>query len=413
MAVINGMGRWATEGFRVQRHNGDGTIPTPQRFLGFANTVDLSGMIGAPRKISVKIDDRPAVEAQVEFAGVSNPSRVTVAEAAAALNAAGIPDVTFGADPYTGRLCGKYSTGRAAELTVEIENGGLDDHVIPAGTYGLTFGGRSFASVQPEPVPIGAGESAELAFVAVADGAQPSLPGIGDPVDMTSLVPHLSTDFVGRFVGAIQGADDASNALIVQIYGPLAAALDFGQSLRHGGDGLRVLSFFSDETINIGLPKDVNEKEEIDIESAKGAVRRLVIGASLFGMSPLFVLNQKNYHFLELAQGGRLDRETGEYEPPLPNESEHPSFWGEIFSPVYGDGTHNQGNVGGFERLLLRNMVGYEVDVPIEAKGWAQYGVQCTATGYTDEKGKTHSAWKEGTISLEKFDALRVKSISV
>ena len=198
----------------------------------------------------------------------------------------------------------------------------------------------------------------------------------------------------------------------MQIWGPLAGALDFGQSARHGGEGLKVLSFFSDELISVTMPKDVKDREEIDLESAKGTIKRMIIGATYLGMSPLITINQKNYELVEMVQGGKLDRLAGTYNPPKPNESEHPTFWYEIFSAIYGDGSHNMGNVGGYERILLRNAIGIEGDTPIDTKAWTTYPIQTTCTGYTDENGVTFTAWEEQTLTLEQFDALRVNRIS-
>ena len=45
MAYVNQKARFATEGFRVKRSNPDGTVPTATRFVGFANTANLSAVL--------------------------------------------------------------------------------------------------------------------------------------------------------------------------------------------------------------------------------------------------------------------------------------------------------------------------------------------------------------------------------
>jgi len=314
MGVINRKERFATEGIRFQRHNGDGTIPTPQRFLGFMGAADASGALeGNAREIRIRIDCGEIQSREVDIrAAASNAAAVTVPEAAAALTAAGFSGITWGADEQTGRLRGS------------------------------------------------------------AAGA-------------------------GR---------------IIQVWGPLAAALDFGQSAQHGGNGLEVISFFDDEAISIGLPKDIKDKEEIDIEGAKGTITRMIIGAMIQGMSPVVTLKEKDYFLLELIQGGKLDRQAGTYDPPLSMESDHPTFYAEIFSALYSKGSNKLSAVAGYERILLRSMMGMEGDVPIEAKAWAQYAFNLTATEYTDENGAQLPAWQEQTLTLEQFDALSVKRIT-
>ena len=309
--IINRKERFATEGVRFQRHNGDGTIPSPQRFLGFANTADVSQVVvNDEADLFIKIDAQPVMIISGDFSEVADLSQMTVDEAVLAFS--GSDGVVFSKDPVTGRLKGSASSGK-----------------------------------------------------------------------------------------------------IIQCVGPLAAAMDFGQSVRHGGNGLEVISFFDDETISIGLPKDVKDKEEIDIESAKGSITRMIIGAMLQGMSPVVTTKVKDYFLLELVQGGRLDRKTGTYDPPLSHESEHPTFWGEIFSAVYSIGSNKLSDVAGYERLLLRSMIGMEGDVPIEAKSWASYAMNLAATEYTDENGNSFPAWQEQAMRLEEFDALQVKKIAI
>ena len=311
MSVINKKSRFATEGIRFQRHNGDGTIPTAKRFLGFANTVDLSKvLVSGDADLTIKIDHLPEQTETVTFSG--DPSAVTVAQAITALTAAGFTGITWTADAKTTRLKGASATGEK-----------------------------------------------------------------------------------------------------IQIIGPLAAALDFGQCVKHGGNGLEIISFFDDETISIGLPKDIKDKEEIDIEGAKGTITRMIIGAMLTGLSPVVTSKVKDYYLLEMIQGGRLDRTAGTYDPPLSKESEHPTFYAEIFSAIYSSGSNKLSDVAGYEKLLLRSMVGIEADVPIEAKAWAQYAFNLTATEYTNEDDESFPAYQEGTLTLEQFEALKVKELKV
>jgi hypothetical protein len=314
MAIINRKERFATEGIRFQRLNGDGTIPTPSRFLGFANTVDLTGALTSKKgDIKLKIDAGITETKECDFTAVADITTVPVATAVTVLNTAGFTNVTFSQDAVTGRLMGSYT---------------------------------------------GAG-------------------------------------------------------VIIQFVGALAGALDFGQCIKYGGNGLPMLSFFDDETISIGLPKDIKEKEEIDVEGAKGTITRMVIGAMLQGMSPVVTLKQKDYDLLEMIQGGRLDRVNGTYNPPLSNESDHPTFYAQIYSAIYSVGSNKLTDVSGYEELLLRTMIGTEGDVPIEAKAWAQYAFNLVATEYTDATGNLWPAYQEKTLTPEEFDLLKVKGLVI
>lgn len=308
--MINRKTRFATEGLRLMRSNPDGTLPTKDRLIGFANTADLSAVLASSKaNLSVKVDGVVQTK-EVDFTAASDEEAVTVAEAVTALTAAAFTGFTFSADAATGRLKAVSSTG----------------------SY-------------------------------------------------------------------------------VQVYGPLAAALDFGQGIAFGGNGLEFIRFFNDETVSIGLPKSVKEKEEIDLEGANGNITRMVIGAKLLGLSPVLTLKVKDYELLELVQGGDFDRVANTYDPPNSDESEHPVFWAEIFSPIYSSGVNKREDVAGYEKLLLRSCIGMEGDVPMEAKAWAQYAFNLEATEYEDAAGVKFPAYQEATLSVEAFDALSVETV--
>jgi hypothetical protein len=413
MAVINRKERVATEGIRFQRHNPDGTIPTPYRFIGFANTADLSKFTeGAD--LTIKIDNRPAETKNIPLSAVENPHRVTVEEMIDILNDASFTDIVFSADEFTERLKGAYSTGTPAELAVDLENTSGSTATIPAGKYTLMVDIIPFYCTVASPISVASSDTETLTFTASEAGSVPSLPEALDDVDVTLFSPALSSSvFDGSFASVTDGIDSLRDAEKIQVTGEFAAALGFGQGIEQGGNGLEIISFFDDETISIGLPKDIKEKEEIDIEGANGTVTRMVIGAMLQGMSPVVTFKEKDYFALELIQGGKFDRQSGTYNPPLSSESEHPSFYAEIYSAVYAKGSNKKSNVSGYEKILLRSMIGNEGDVPIEAKAWATYAYNLVATEYTDEKGVHLPAWQEQTISREDFDALKVKELKI
>jgi hypothetical protein len=414
MGVINRKERFATEGVRFQRHNPDGTIPTPQRFLGFANTADLSGVLtNGIGSLTIKIDSEQPMIKDVDFSGAANPGRVTVAEAITALNEAGFQDIVFSVDPITNRLKGSYLSGTKAVLNVSLSSAA--DITLPEGIYSLFFNGNSFVFENTNPKNFVEDVPQTVAFTAISAGNKP-LPNNGQTADISTISPNLPgilSNWEGTFTSSTAGAGPLIAGKIIQVLGKTAAALGFGQGIRHGGNGLEVISFFGDETISIGLPKDIKDKEEIDIEGAKGTITRMVIGAMLQGLSPVVTLRQKDYFLLELIQGGRLDRINGTYDPPLSRESDPPTFWAEIYSAAYSAGTNKASNIAAYEKILLRSMIGMEGDVPIEAKAWATYAFNLTATEYNDEFRQTFPAWQEQSLSLEQFDALKVKQVSM
>ena len=415
MAVdLKRMTRWAMQGATFQRLNPDNTRPTPQRFLGFANTVNLTEVLeNGSAPLTIKIDYSAPVTKQVSFSNALNLSRVTVAEAIAALNAADFPNIEFSQDAKTTRLIGRNTSGKAAVLGVEFTNMGTDPVTINAGEYLLTLSGRTYLGFVPSLVTVNDGDDYLLNFTAVTVGVVSGLPAVGTSVSLASIAPNLNADFEAEITTSTQGEDAAVSGDKIQVLGKLAAALDFGQGIKLGGNGLEIISFFGDETVSIGLPKDIKDKEEIDQEGAQGTLTRIVIGAKLQGISPVVTFRQKDYNFVEMVQGGKLNRETGTYDPPLSHETDKPKFYFEVYSPVFNSGTSESTAMAGFEKLLFRIATGIEGDVPIEAKGQASYAYNLTCTEYTDENGVKFPAWQEQILSLTQFDALRLRELSL
>ena len=203
--------------------------------------------------------------------------------------------------------------------------------------------------------------------------------------------------------GRLKGV--SSTGTYVQVYGDLAPLLDFGQGVAHGGQGLKFVKAFT-STVSIGLPKNLKAREEIETEAGDGTLSTMIIEAVMKGVNPAIVTNQKDYDLMELIQGGTYDRTAGEYEPPTSNDTEHPIFWLDIYSPIYSQGTKKREDLAGYERVVLRSCTGVESDLSHETKAWAQYGFDVTATDYEDENGAVSASYVESTPSVSEFATL-------
>ena len=313
MGYVNKKARFATEGFRVKRSNPDGTVPTATRFVGFANTADLSAVldeIDDTADLTIKIDNGTAEKKTVDLSAAADKTAVTVDEAVTALNTAAFTGVTFSKEAATGRLMGTHATGTEVAVT-----------------------------------------------------------------------------------------------------GPLAAALDFGQGIAHGGNGLEFIKAFNDRTMSIGMTKNKKDKEEIDQEGAKGGITRMLISAKLLGQTLAIAMKDKDYEMLELIQGGTFNRTTGRYTPPPSTRLESPLFFIDVFSPIYGEGENKMENMSGYEQLRFLSCTGMEGDVPVEAKSWANYSYDVEASEYTDKDGNKEPAWWEQSMTVETFEGMHVETV--
>ncbi|MCL2293567.1 MAG: hypothetical protein FWC36_01695 [Spirochaetes bacterium] len=202
----------------------------------------------------------------------------------------------------------------------------------------------------------------------------------------------------------------------LQIKGKLAAALDFGQCRKHGGFGIYYKSYLDDETISISLPNEVKEKEEVDLEGAKGTITRMIIPAKRLGASPVITTKFKDDELLNMIQGGEYTPATTEepavYLPPNSGSDGAPFFSLDIFAPLYSTGTSTIDQITGFERRIYYLCTGTEGDVPMDAKAWAQFAYDISATEADDENGKLLGVEKRFEYSLEQFEALRIYEVA-
>jgi hypothetical protein len=213
----------------------------------------------------------------------------------------------------------------------------------------------------------------------------------------------------GRLKASAAGASE------LQIKGKLAAALDFGQGRKHGGLGIYYVKYFNDETIGVTLPNDMKEKEEIDLEGAKGTITRMVIPAKRLGVSPEITAKFKNDELLQMIQGGDYTpadaTNPAVYLPPNSQANGSPLFSLDVIAPLYGEGTSTMDQAIGFDRRLFWCCTGTEGDVPMEAKAWAQFAYNINATEYTDENGVLVAADKRFEYTLEQFEALKIYDV--
>ena len=207
----------------------------------------------------------------------------------------------------------------------------------------------------------------------------------------------------------------AAGAAELQLKGKLFGAMDFGQGIKYGGLGSYWKSYINDEAISAALPNDIVEKEEIDMESAKGAVTRMIIPAKRLGASPALVMKFKDDELTQLVQGGEYTpatiTEPATYLPPKSDLGGSPLITLDAFAPLYGDGASQMDQVIGMDRRLFFSCTGIEGDVPMEAKTWAQFAYNLTATEYTDEAGEKFPAEKRFEYNLSQWQAANFAGI--
>lgn len=208
--------------------------------------------------------------------------------------------------------------------------------------------------------------------------------------------------------GRLKLVSAASGAVYGQVYGDLAKLLDFGDSIAKGGNGLKFVKCF-DNTSEITLPLNVEDKTENGIESGDGTRREIVTEAKLKGMNPTATLDDTDYELLSVIQGGNFDETTSTYEVPT-SDSKPPVFYVEVFNYLYDSGSNVKESWKYVEMTKLHSCTGIQGDITKSSASWNQLPLNLTATEYTDPDGKKWQAWTPRNLTKSEFEALHVET---
>lgn len=205
----------------------------------------------------------------------------------------------------------------------------------------------------------------------------------------------------------VQTADDASYLELKEV---IAVTLEFGAFTGGAGFGTHFVDCFNNQGA-IGLPKEIKDFEEIEVESGDGGTITMTIAALLKGLNPSLALTDELWELKELIQGGNNDQTVNgvenRYTPPNTSQVYLPGFAGEIYEAKYDKGSNLRNNMTGYKRLNLNNCNGMEGDLNDEVKAWAEYQYNIRVREQTISGVKT-SGYTEDSLTLAQFDALGI-----
>lgn len=161
----------------------------------------------------------------------------------------------------------------------------------------------------------------------------------------------------------------------------------------------------------LGLPKEIKDFEEIEVESGDGSALSMVVSALLKGLNPSLALTDEIWELKQLIQGGSNDQTingiSNRYTPPTTGQVYLPGFAGEVYEAKYEKGSNIRNNMTGYKRLNLNNCAGIEGDMNDEVKAWATYQYNLRVREYT-VAGVRQPGYTEDFLSLSEFDALGI-----
>ncbi len=177
------------------------------------------------------------------------------------------------------------------------------------------------------------------------------------------------------------------------------------------GFGTHFIDCF-DNSGALGLPKEIKDFEEIEVESGDGSALSMVVSALLKGLNPSLALTDELWELKQLIQGGSNDQTitgvSNRYKPPTTSQVYLPGFAGEVFEAKYDKGSNLRNNMAGYKRLNLNNCAGIEGDLNDEVKAWATYQFNIRVREYTDLSSVKQPGYTEDFLSLSEFDALGI-----
>ncbi len=219
--------------------------------------------------------------------------------------------------------------------------------------------------------------------------------------------------------------DPETGRLLIVETADTATYLEFGPSLvenivqvlglgsytgHAGGFGTHFIDCF-DNSGALGLPKEIKDFEEVEIESGDGSTISMVTSAMLKGLNPSLALNDESWELKELIQGGANDQSVAgvdnRYTPPTGAQIYLPGFAGEVYEAKYDKGASMRNNMTGYKRLNLNNCTGIEGDMNAEVKAWATYQFNLRVREYF-VSGTRFAGYTEDSMSLSDFDALGI-----
>lgn len=197
---------------------------------------------------------------------------------------------------------------------------------------------------------------------------------------------------------------DASTVKYLELTGVVALALGIG-----GGDGVyramgtAFVDVF-DDCGAISFDPDITDSENIEQESSRGDIDRMVIAPKLNGLTFTLAINTDKTAIKAMLVGGNWEydeaTEYGVYTPPARAMKKQPVCSLEAYVAMYGRGDSQRADMKGYKCTKVNTCTGKQGSIPAEVKSWSSDSFDCTCGQYTDESGNISAGYLEETITI-------------
>jgi len=262
----------------------------------------------------------------------------------------------------------------------------------------------------------GKGTFASIVCDLTSAGTVPAATTVAEVVTaLNSITAFSDADLlaaVDTATGRLKITCDTADIVYLELSDTIAKVLGFGSYIGNPmGFGTHFIDCFNNSGA-LGLPKEIKDFEEIEVESGDGSTISMVVSALLKGLNPSLAITDELWELKELIQGGSNDQTvagtSNRYTPPTTSQVYLPNFAGEAYEAKYEKGSNLRNNMTGYKRLNLNNCSGIEGDLNSEVKAWATYQFNLRVREYTDADGVKHPGYTEDFLTLEHFDALGI-----
>lgn len=210
--------------------------------------------------------------------------------------------------------------------------------------------------------------------------------------------------------GRLKIVETADTATYLEMKALIAVTLELGSYTNGAGFGTHWIDCFNNQGA-LGLPKEIKDFEEIEVESGDGGTITMTLAALLKGLNPSLALTDELFELKQLIQGGTVDETISDvalrYTPPTTSQVYLPGFAGEVYEARYNKGSNLRNNMTGYKRLNLNNCNGIEGDLSDEVKAWATYQYNLRVREQTINGVKT-AGYTEDGLTLAQFDLLGI-----
>jgi len=202
----------------------------------------------------------------------------------------------------------------------------------------------------------------------------------------------------------------------IQIYGDLAAALNFGNCKLNEGKGLYILPSFEGDLKSIAETEQWKEDTVIENDSPMGAPVKLTIPGKRTGSQIVVTDRLDSRAAKQMINGGRWISGTIDspdiYEPPTTSDSDSKKVDVFTYSKVFEKNTNVEGDELFVRERMYIGCVGKRTQTG-GAGSWKDGEFTLTAADYKDEDGNDCASPRESDFTQSQWDALHMKDVIV